>query len=129
MQNVKEAVTWLGYSYLYVCMLRSPELYGVSLNERERDKLLVQRRYDLIHSAATILSKNNLIKYDRKSGAFHVTDLGRIASHYYLTPYSMSIYNENLKATTGYLFTSPQLKILSPTRFHPPHRFRLSCFI
>jgi len=100
-QNVKEAVNWLGYSYLYVCMLRSPELYGVSLSERERDRLLVQRRYDLIHSAATVLAKNNLIKYDRKSGAFQVTDLGRIASHYYLTPYSMSVYNENLKATTG----------------------------
>ncbi len=28
--NVKEAVDWLGYTYLYVRMLRSPSLYGVS---------------------------------------------------------------------------------------------------
>lgn len=100
-QNVKDAVNWLGYTYLYVCMLRSPELYGIAADVRERDRTLLQRRYDLIHSAASVLAKHNLIKYDRKSGSFQVTDLGRIASHYYLTPYSMSIYNEHLKITTG----------------------------
>jgi pre-mRNA-splicing helicase BRR2 len=32
----------------------------------------LQRRVDLIHAAAVLLDKNNLIKYDRKSGAFQV---------------------------------------------------------
>lgn len=100
-QNAKEAVNWLGYTYLYVCMLRSPELYGVAPSEKERDKRLKQRRYDLVHAAATVLSKNSLINYDRKSGNFQVTDLGRIASHYYITHYSMSVYNEHLKPTMG----------------------------
>ena len=27
--SVKEAVNWLAYTYLYVRMLRSPDLYGV----------------------------------------------------------------------------------------------------
>ncbi|PRQ41579.1 putative RNA helicase [Rosa chinensis] len=54
-----------------------------------------------IHSAATILEKNNLIKYDRKSGYFQVTDLGRIASHYYITHGTISTYNEHLKPTMG----------------------------
>ena len=54
-----------------------------------------------IHSAATILDKNNLVKYDRKSGYFQVTDLGRIASYYYITHGTMSIYNEHLKPTMG----------------------------
>lgn len=31
-----------------------------------------QRRADLIHSAATLLDKNNLVKYDKKSGNFQV---------------------------------------------------------
>eukprot|EP01125_Pyxidicula_operculata_P014589 TRINITY_DN4878_c0_g1_i1.p1 TRINITY_DN4878_c0_g1~~TRINITY_DN4878_c0_g1_i1.p1 ORF type:complete len:2162 (+),score=668.51 TRINITY_DN4878_c0_g1_i1:53-6538(+) len=100
-QNVKEAVNWLGYTYLYIRMLRSPELYGVSQAERETDKVLEKRRRDLIHSAATILMKNNLIKYDRKSGNFQSTDLGRIASHYYITHQSMNTYNEHLKITSS----------------------------
>ena len=29
-QNAKDAVTWLGYTYLYIRMLRAPQLYGMS---------------------------------------------------------------------------------------------------
>jgi pre-mRNA-splicing helicase BRR2 len=54
-----------------------------------------------IHSAATILDKNNLVKYDRKSGYFQVTDLGRIASYYYITHGTILTYNKHLKPTMG----------------------------
>lgn len=39
-----------------------------------------ERRLDLAHSAAVILDRNNLVKYDRRSGSLQATDLGRIAS-------------------------------------------------
>ncbi len=29
-QNAKDAVTWLGYTYLYIRMLRAPQLYGMT---------------------------------------------------------------------------------------------------
>jgi pre-mRNA-splicing helicase BRR2 len=96
-RNRKEAVEWLGYSYLYVRMLRFPALYGISAEEMEEDQLLRQKRTDLIHTAATILDKCNLIKYDRKSGRLQVTELGRIASHYYISHTSMATYNQHLK--------------------------------
>lgn len=98
-QNAKDAVNWLGYTYLYIRMLRAPQLYGVSHDELGTDPLLEQRRADLIHTAAALLGRNNLIKYDKKSGAFQVTDLGRIASHYYLTHETMATYNQLLKPT------------------------------
>ena len=60
---------------------------------------LERRRADLIHTAATILDKANLIKYDRKSGNFQVTDLGRIAGYYYCTYETMSAFNGLLKPT------------------------------
>ena len=63
-----------GYTYLYVRMLRNPTLYGVSEEELANDPLLEQRRADLIHSAATQLDKNSLIRYDRRSGAFQVSE-------------------------------------------------------
>jgi pre-mRNA-splicing helicase BRR2 len=40
--NVRDAATWLGYTYLYVRMLRNPALYGVGPEEREADPLLLQ---------------------------------------------------------------------------------------
>ena len=65
------------------------------------DSHVVNLYFWQIHSAATVLEKNNLIKYDRKSGYFQVTDLGRIASHYYVTHGTISTYNEHLKPTMG----------------------------
>lgn len=100
-QNAREACTWLGYTYLYIRMLRNPVLYGIDVDALEKDKYLEERRADLVHSAATILDRNNLIKYDRKSGYFQVTDLGRIASFYYITHGTMATYNEHLKPTMG----------------------------
>lgn len=35
-------------------------------------QLLERRRADLIHTAAQVLDKANLVKYDRKSGNFQV---------------------------------------------------------
>ncbi|KAI3919601.1 hypothetical protein MKX01_018424 [Papaver californicum] len=100
-QNAKEACNWLGYTYLYIRMVRNPTLYGLAADVLSRDLTLEERRADLIHSAATVLEKNNLVKYDRKSGYFQVTDLGRIASYYYITHGTISTYNEHLKPTMG----------------------------
>jgi len=97
--SLKEAASWLGYTYLYIRMLKNPSIYGIPVEEVERDPTLQQRRIDLMHSAASILDKHNLIKYDRKSGNFQVTTLGRVASHYYVSHESMSIFDENLKPT------------------------------
>lgn len=100
-QNAREACNWISYTYLYIRMVRNCTLYGIAPDELQKDMTLEDRRADLIHSAAIILDKNNLIKYDRKSGYFQVTDLGRIASYYYITHGTISTYNEHLKPTMG----------------------------
>ncbi|CAG8776008.1 1910_t:CDS:1, partial [Acaulospora morrowiae] len=102
-RNRDEAVEWLGYSYLFVRMLRNPALYGVTIDQLEEDEYLVQKRVDLIHSAAMLLDKSNLIKYDKKTGRFQVTELGRIASHFYITHTSMATYNQHLKPVMGHI--------------------------
>lgn len=92
----QEGVEWLGYSYLFVRMLRSPGLYSVGA-DYEQDDTLEQRRVDLIHSAATALEKAGLVKYDKKTGRLQSTELGRISSHYYITHTSMMTYNHHLQ--------------------------------
>lgn len=98
-QNVRDAVVWLGYTYLYIRMLRQPTLYGISFDRLKEDSLLEQHRADLVHTAALHLDRSGLVKYDRKSGQFQVTELGRIASHYYCTHETMMTYNQLLKPT------------------------------
>jgi len=95
-RNRDEAVEWLGYTYLFVRMLRSPGLYSVGA-EYENDEFLEQKRVDLVHSAATVLEKSSLVKYDKKSGKLQATELGRIASHYYITHSSMLTYNHHIQ--------------------------------
>ena len=98
-QNVKEAATWLGYTYLYIRMLESPENYGIIYDELKNDPHLHQRRLDLVDSAAILLEKAGLIKYNRKQGIFHSTDLGKVASYYHLNYESAQMYNDDLKPT------------------------------
>ncbi|KAG7448800.1 Sec63-domain-containing protein [Guyanagaster necrorhizus] len=102
-RNRDEAVQWLGYTYLYVRMLRSPGLYGVGVDYQDDDVGLIQKRADIVHSAAALLEKCQLLKYERSSGRFQSTELGRIASHYYVTYNSMMVYNQHLRPTMSTL--------------------------
>ena len=94
--NTKEAVNWLSYTYLFVRMLRNPELYGI-LEEDKNDPMMVGRRHELVHAAATLLSRSNMVRYDKLAGTLQCTALGKIASHYYIKHQSIQVYSENLK--------------------------------
>merc|ERR550514_2315179 len=96
-QTRQDAVNWLGYTYLYVRMMRAPRLYGISPDEAEEDRLLEQRRVDLVHSGLMLLDKHNLVKYDKRTGQVQVTALGRVASHYYIRHPSIATFNEHLR--------------------------------
>ena len=63
--------------------------------------VLQDRRMDLVHTAAAQLDKHNLAKYDRRTGNFQATDLGRIASYYYITYNTLATFNEHLRPTMG----------------------------
>ncbi|OBZ77999.1 putative U5 small nuclear ribonucleoprotein helicase [Grifola frondosa] len=102
-RNRDEAVQWIGYTYLYVRMLKDPALYSVGVDYLEDDPTLVQKRADIVHTAAVLLEKCHLIKYERSSGRFQSTELGRIASHYYVTYNSMATYNQHLRPTMSTL--------------------------
>lgn len=47
-QNAREACNWLGYTYLYVRMLRNPTLYGLEADILTKDITMEDRRADLV---------------------------------------------------------------------------------
>ena len=49
-------------------MLRNPTRYNIPIEEVENDPTLYMFRTNIAHTAACILDKYNLVKYDRKSG-------------------------------------------------------------
>jgi len=99
--SLRDAAAWLGYTYLYVRMLRSPGTYGVGPAEAERDPRLLERRLDLAHSAALALDRARLARYDRRTGSLASTDLGRVASRYYVTHGTIASFHEGLRPHMG----------------------------
>ena len=98
-QTAAEAVQWLGYTYLYIRMLRNPSLYSISQDVLKEDPLLEKHRLNLVFTAAQILDKSGLVRFDRRGGNIQVTELGRIASYYYCTHQTMLTFNQLLKPT------------------------------
>lgn len=47
--------------------------------------------------AARALDKAKMMRFDEKSGNFYCTELGRIASHFYIHYSSVETYNEMLR--------------------------------
>jgi activating signal cointegrator complex subunit 3 len=91
--NIKEGVSWLAFTYLYIRMVQNPLAYGITHVEMRRDPTLAQRRKDLIIHTAKMLDEARMIRYDDASGNVYVTDLGRIASHYYIQHASIIQFN------------------------------------
>lgn len=95
--NVKEACAWLGYTYLFIRMKTNPLAYGVAWEEVIADPSLTSKQRSLVVDAARALDKAKMMRFDEKSGNFYCTELGRIASHFYLQYSSVETYNEMLR--------------------------------
>ena len=86
-------------------MQHEPALYGIESSVD--DPSLVEKRTSLIHSAALILHKTNMIRYDHPSGTFHATHLPPIPSHHYISHMSISTYNQHLCSTMEHIHPFP----------------------
>jgi len=95
--NVKEGIKWLGYTYLFVRLQRNPLAYGMSWSEVQVDPLLESKRRSLIIEAAKALHQFQMARFDEASGNIYITELGRVASHFYLKSSSIEVYNKLLK--------------------------------
>ena len=90
--SVTEAIQWLAYTYLYVRMRKNPLHYGINHAELMKDTALVQRRTALIDTAAKRLVACRMIRYDERVGTLTGTDLGRVASQYYIRHTTIELF-------------------------------------
>ncbi|KAG2146706.1 Sec63-domain-containing protein [Suillus clintonianus] len=95
--NADEGVRWLGYTYLYVRMKKNPFLYGMSWDNVADDPHLGQKRNLLVMTAARKLASAGMINLTENTGAFSITDLGRIAARYYIRYASIEVFNKEFK--------------------------------
>lgn len=92
--NINDAAEWIGFTYLYIRMLKAPILYGV---DKDDDPSLRKRRLEIVHTAALELDEKRLIHYDQKTGEIRPTEFGRIASNFYISPETMAKFTQFLR--------------------------------
>jgi activating signal cointegrator complex subunit 3 len=93
---IKEAMNSLSYTFLFIRMKRNPLAYGIKPEELYDDPQLEKKRKQLIIDAVQILDSCMMIRYDAKSANLAITDLGRIASYYYLKYTTIEGFNSML---------------------------------
>ncbi|XP_063379753.1 activating signal cointegrator 1 complex subunit 3 [Cydia fagiglandana] len=103
--NIDEAVEWLSYTYLFVRMRINPQVYGLTYGDVQEEPMLETKRRQLITAAAMTLDKTHMIRYNERTGDLNITDLGRTASHYYITCETMEVFNSMVRKsmTQGYV--------------------------
>lgn len=95
--TIQDAVQWIGYSYLFVRMRKSPMNYGIEWAEIRDDPQLVQRRRQLAIQAARTLQQSQMIIFNEITEDLKSKDVGRIASQYYIQQSTIQVFNEMMK--------------------------------
>lgn len=70
---------------------------GILRESASDDPNLGNKRNELVTSAAQKLAEARMMIYDRTTGAFTITDLGRIAAKYYIRHESIEIFNKDFR--------------------------------
>lgn len=94
--NVRDAVQWLGYTYMFVRMRKNPFQYGLTREQVQDDPSLGAKCGQLVLESASKLQEARMITSD-SSKNFTITDLGRIAAKYYIRHASIEIFNQLFK--------------------------------
>lgn len=97
--SIEEAVDWLSYTYLFVRMQKNARHYGITASMLQKDPDLFHTRVEFIKNSVKKLDHAKMIRYDPVSETLDPTDLGRIASHYYIKCETIEKFNEFINDT------------------------------
>ena len=99
--SLDDGVSWLGFTYLFTRLRKAPLVYGLDAHDLEADPTLVQRRRHWISYAARVLVQHQMIVFDTSAGTLRPTNMGRIASRYYLSHKTIGVFHERLRNHLG----------------------------
>ncbi|KAG8829512.1 hypothetical protein FRC17_006484 [Serendipita sp. 399] len=95
--NVAEGAEWLSYTYLFVRMRKNPMVYGMTHDDPVNDPDLTERRHLMITIAGRKLAAAGMVQFNEEKGSFNTTDIGRIASKYYVRHASIEVFQKEFR--------------------------------
>ncbi|GAC95623.1 potential translation-regulating helicase [Pseudozyma hubeiensis SY62] len=96
--SVRDGVSWLGYTYLFTRMKRTPLTYGMTYDEVADDPHLGAKRQQLVNVGVKKLVETKMVEHDPVTDRLQVTDLGRIAAKYYIGYRTIETFNERMRS-------------------------------
>ncbi|KAL7670074.1 hypothetical protein ACOME3_005012 [Neoechinorhynchus agilis] len=94
--SVDEAVRWLSDTYFYVRLLSNPQAYGLTLADLSNDPNLALYRRNVVLKTVNALEEAKMVRFDPLNEYLFATDLGRIASHFYIRYETIELINERM---------------------------------
>lgn len=101
--SISEGCSWLEYTYLWQRIRVNPMLYGIKVSSIRQDPELSRYRYDMVVTAFHKLARAGMVRFNETTGSVEATDLGRIASHYYLSHDTIAEFNLRMRKPDGRL--------------------------
>lgn len=111
--NITEAIQWLKFTYFWIRLKRNPRHYGVDMKTLASADSGGFNAYmiQLVSQASARLNNYKLVKYFENTSQLSTTDMGRIASNYYVRVETMDYFIKNITIST------PEEKLL----YHMAH--------
>lgn len=95
--TITEALQWLKFTYLYQRLLKNPHHYGLGKNDLTEDPSGHAYLLNKVTEVCQKLHKYRLIVYHQNSEQLSSTDMGRIASNYYIDVSTLNQFLKNIK--------------------------------
>jgi replicative superfamily II helicase len=99
--TLTDGIHWLKKSYYYQRVTKNPTAYAIPVNKLREDPGAHFILLETVTETVRRLNRMQLIRYNEQTETVYPTDMGRIASNYYINVKTMSYFMENLKAHTS----------------------------
>jgi activating signal cointegrator complex subunit 3 len=93
--NVTEGIQWLKKSFFYRRVLKNPLVYGFTYAQLQDDRGGHMLMYNIIMERVQNLNRMRLIRYNANGEQVNSTDMGRVASNYYINCETMGYFMAN----------------------------------
>ncbi|KAH0483158.1 MAG: uncharacterized protein KVP18_001187 [Porospora cf. gigantea A] len=82
--SIEEGMDWLAHSFYLIRAMHQPLKYNLTPDDVAIDADLSGFRRQLVHKAALELNQRKLVRFNPLSGVLSATELGRVATRFYL---------------------------------------------
>eukprot|EP00768_Dysnectes_brevis_P004185 gnl/Dysnectes_brevis/2987_a3680_779.p1 GENE.gnl/Dysnectes_brevis/2987_a3680_779~~gnl/Dysnectes_brevis/2987_a3680_779.p1 ORF type:complete len:2302 (-),score=441.14 gnl/Dysnectes_brevis/2987_a3680_779:144-6620(-) len=112
LSSLHECRSWFDRTYLSIRMSQNPKLYGYDMGSEAGMFDTHRAREEVLLTAIARLHRCHIVSYDPKTTTLATTELGRVASYYYVSPETINDFHKGLGSKMCAPLTHGELLLL-----------------